>query len=41
MQAEPTIATLKVEAPPTKEGGTVVGSVGELVQKLQDEAKVL
>ncbi|GAB3394446.1 electron transfer flavoprotein subunit beta/FixA family protein [Azotobacter armeniacus] len=32
---------LKVEAPAERQGGTKVGSVGELVEKLKNEAKVI
>ncbi|GFH26236.1 ETF domain-containing protein, partial [Haematococcus lacustris] len=37
----PQLTTLRYEPPAKRKGGTIVGSVAELVQKLRDEAKVL
>ncbi len=37
----PRLATLKVEEPPKREAGVIVGSVEELVEKLRNEAKVI
>lgn len=37
----PRLKVLKVEPPPPREAGVMVGSVDELVAKLRDEAKVL
>ena len=37
----PRLKTLKVEEPPAREAGVMVGSVAELVDKLRNEAKVL
>ena len=35
------LQVLKVEEPPQREAGVIVGSVGELVDKLKNEAKVI
>lgn len=35
------VKTLKVTAPPTRQGGVIVESVAELVEKLKHEAKVI
>ncbi|SNY42331.1 electron transfer flavoprotein beta subunit [Arsukibacterium tuosuense] len=35
------VTTLKVTAPPTRQGGVIVESVAELVEKLKHEAKVI
>jgi len=37
----PRLKTLKVEDPPAREAGVMVGAVAELVDKLRNEAKVL
>jgi len=37
----PRLATIKVSEPPARKAGVIVGSVGELVEKLKDEAGVL
>ncbi len=37
----PRLTTLKVEEPPKREAGVIVGSVEELVEKLRNEAKVI
>jgi len=37
----PRLATLKVEEPPKRQGGTKVKTVAELVEKLRDEAGVI
>lgn len=37
----PRLKTLKVEPPPEREAGVIVGSVDELVEKLKNEAKVI
>jgi electron transfer flavoprotein beta subunit len=37
----PRLKTLRVEEPPKRKGGVKVGSVGELVEKLRNEAKVI
>ena len=37
----PRLKTLRVEEPPKRKGGIKVASVGELVAKLRDEAKVI
>ena len=37
----PRLKTIKVEEPPVREAGAMVGSVAELVDKLRNEAKVL
>ena len=37
----PRLKTVKVEEPPARQAGIIVGSVAELVGKLKDEAKVL
>ena len=37
----PRVATVSVEAPPERQAGIIVGSVDELVEKLQNEAKVI
>lgn len=39
--AEPLVRVLKLQLPPARKGGSKVGSVQELVQKLQSEAKVI
>ena len=41
VDASPRLAMLKVEEPPAREAGAMVGSVAELVDKLRNEAKVL
>ena len=38
---DPRVKTLKVEEPPKREGGELVESVDELVDKLKNEAKVI
>lgn len=35
------VTTLKVTAPPTRQGGVIVESVAELIEKLKHEAKVI
>ena len=35
------LTTVKVSEPPAREGGEIVGSVAELVEKLKNEAKVI
>ncbi|OED42352.1 electron transfer flavoprotein subunit beta [Chromatiales bacterium (ex Bugula neritina AB1)] len=37
----PRLVTVKVEEPPTRKAGEIVGSVAELVDKLRNEAKVI
>jgi electron transfer flavoprotein beta subunit len=37
----PRLTTLKVEEPPRRQAGVIVGSVAELVDKLKNEAKVI
>ncbi len=37
----PRLKIVKVEEPPTRKSGVIVGSVAELVAKLKDEAKVI
>lgn len=37
----PRLTTLKVEEPPQRQAGVIVGSVAELVDKLKNEAKVI
>ena len=37
----PRLKTVKVEEPPARQSGVIVGSVAELVAKLKDEAKVI
>jgi electron transfer flavoprotein beta subunit len=37
----PRLKTLKVQEPPKRKGGTLVKDVGELVNKLKNEAKVI
>ena len=37
----PRLATLKVEEPPKRKAGVMVGSVDELIEKLRNEAKVI
>ena len=37
----PRLKTLKVVEPPKRQAGVIVGSVGELVEKLKNEAKVI
>ena len=37
----PRLATLKVEEPPARQSGVIVGSVADLVDKLKNEAKVI
>ena len=37
----PRLSTLKVEEPPVRQGGIKVGSVAELMAKLQNDAKVI
>lgn len=34
MDMEPQLHTVKVEAPPARKGGVMLGSVGELVERL-------
>lgn len=41
VNAEPRLTVVKVEEPPAREAGITVGSVGELVDKLKNEAKVI
>ncbi len=38
---KPRLITLKVEEPPRRQAGVIVGSVSELVDKLKNEAKVI
>lgn len=38
---EPRLKVEKVDSPPERKGGVMVGSVDELIQKLKNEAKVL
>lgn len=37
----PQLATLRVEEPPARKAGVMLGSVQELVARLRDEAKVI
>ncbi|MEK9661589.1 MAG: electron transfer flavoprotein subunit beta/FixA family protein, partial [Alphaproteobacteria bacterium] len=37
----PRLETLKVEEPPQRQAGVIVGSVEELMDKLKNEAKVI
>jgi electron transfer flavoprotein beta subunit len=37
----PRLKTLKIEEPPKRQGGTKLGSVAELVEKLKNEARVI
>lgn len=41
INVSPRLKVEKVEMPSEREGGIIVGSVDELVQKLRNEAKVL
>lgn len=41
LDVAPRLTTLEVQDPPKRSGGSVVGSVDELVDKLKNEAKVL
>ncbi len=41
LDVEPRIKVEKVEAPTEREGGVIVESVDELLEKLRNEAKVL
>ncbi|MCE2516647.1 MAG: electron transfer flavoprotein subunit beta/FixA family protein [Alphaproteobacteria bacterium] len=41
VDATPRLSVVKVEEPPAREAGITVGSVGELVDKLKNEAKVI
>ncbi|NDA07993.1 MAG: electron transfer flavoprotein subunit beta/FixA family protein [Alphaproteobacteria bacterium] len=41
VDASPRLTTVKVEEPPAREAGITVSSVGELVDKLRNEAKVI
>jgi len=41
IDVKPRLETLEVADPPKRSGGSVVGSVDELVEKLKNEAKVL
>jgi len=41
VSATPKTKVLKVETPPARQAGKKVGSVAELVEKLQKEAKVI
>jgi electron transfer flavoprotein beta subunit len=41
VDARPRLTTVKVEEPPAREAGITVSSVGELVDKLRNEAKVI
>ena len=41
VDASPRLTTVKVEEPPAREAGITVSSVGELVEKLRNEAKVI
>ncbi|XDZ65754.1 electron transfer flavoprotein subunit beta/FixA family protein [Alphaproteobacteria bacterium LSUCC0684] len=41
VDASPRLTTVKVEEPPARKAGITVGSVGELVEKLKNEAKVI
>jgi len=41
VDTSPRLTTLKVVEPPKREAGVIVGSVGELVDKLKNEAKVI
>ena len=41
VDAAPRLTVLKVEEPPVRQAGVMVGSVAELVDKLKNEAKVL
>tara|TARA_Y100001970_G_scaffold294370_1_gene451922 strand:+ start:22309 stop:23058 length:750 start_codon:yes stop_codon:yes gene_type:complete len=41
VDVEPRLITLKVEEPPKRESGVIVESVTELLDKLQNEAKVI
>ncbi|KXZ53438.1 hypothetical protein GPECTOR_7g1336 [Gonium pectorale] len=40
-ELEPQLAVLRVEEPPARRAGSRVGSVGELVRRLREEARVL
>ncbi|MGB0746940.1 MAG: electron transfer flavoprotein subunit beta/FixA family protein, partial [Alphaproteobacteria bacterium] len=39
--AAPRLATVKVTEPPARAAGVIVGNVGELVDKLKNDAKVV
>ena len=41
VDVSPRITVLKTEEPPTRQAGIIVGSVGELVEKLKNEAGVI
>jgi electron transfer flavoprotein beta subunit len=41
VDVSPRLKIVKVEEPPTRKSGVIVGSVAELVAKLKDEAKVI
>ena len=41
IEEEGRLKVLKVESPPTREGGVMVESVDELIDKLKNEAKVI
>ncbi len=41
MDIAPRLEVLEVNEPAKRQGGTIVGSVQELVDKLRNEAKVL
>ncbi len=41
VDVEPRVVTIKVVEPPKRAAGVMVGSVGELVDKLKNEAKVI
>ena len=41
VETAPRLTTLKVEEPAKREAGVMVDSIGELVEKLQNEAKVI
>jgi electron transfer flavoprotein beta subunit len=41
INVEPRIKVEKVDLPPERKGGVIVGSVDELIEKLRNEAKVI
>ena len=41
VDAAPRLATVKVTEPPARAAGVIVGNVGELVDKLKNDAKVV
>ena len=41
INVEPRLKIEKVDSPPERAGGVIVGSVDELINKLRNEAKVI